>query len=262
MASIGRDAGGWRRILFVAPDGKRKTIRLGKVSQRSAEGIKYRVEQLLESLLLNRSMEADLAQWVVDLESVLADKLAAVGLIVPRHGETIDGMLNDFKTANSHAKPATLVVWGQVGRCLREHFGADRQIRTIGQAEAEGFRQWLIGKKLAATTITKRVQFARQFFAYAVRCEWIERNPFADVSHKDDDPRARQRYITVEETKLLIDAAPNWVWRTIIALARFGGLRNPSETLSLRLADLDWEHGMGLWPSYRPRRKGTDKGIA
>ncbi len=76
MASIARDKNGTRRILFVAPDGKRPTIRLGKVSQRTAEGIKYRVEQLLEALNFNRSMEADLVQWVTDLEPPLAKKLA------------------------------------------------------------------------------------------------------------------------------------------------------------------------------------------
>ena len=54
MASIARDKNGTRRILFVAPDGKRPTIRLGKVSQRTAEGIKYRVEQLLEALQFKR----------------------------------------------------------------------------------------------------------------------------------------------------------------------------------------------------------------
>ena len=48
MASIAKDKNGTRRILFVAPDGRRLTIRLGKVSQRAAESVKYRVEQLLE----------------------------------------------------------------------------------------------------------------------------------------------------------------------------------------------------------------------
>ena len=91
--------------------------------------------------------------------------------------------------------------------------------------------------------IMKRLQFVRQFFAYAVRCEWIETNPFATVSHKGGDPRERQRYITKEDTRKPIEAAPNWIWRTIIALARYGGLRTPSETLSLPLANLDWEHG-------------------
>ena len=79
MASIARDKNGTRRILFTAPDDKRQTIRLGKVSQRAAENIKYRVEQLLESIHLNRSMEADLARWVTELNPWLAKKLARVG---------------------------------------------------------------------------------------------------------------------------------------------------------------------------------------
>ncbi len=44
MASIAREKNGNRRILFVAPDGKRPTIRLGKVSLRAAEAVKFRVE--------------------------------------------------------------------------------------------------------------------------------------------------------------------------------------------------------------------------
>ena len=74
MASIARDKNGCRRILFVAPDGKRPTIRLGKVSQRTAEGIKYRVEQLLESQMFKRSIDADLAEWVADLEPLWLKK--------------------------------------------------------------------------------------------------------------------------------------------------------------------------------------------
>jgi hypothetical protein len=49
-----RDKNGSRRILFVTPDGKRPIIRLGKVSQRTAEGIN-RVEQLLEARQAERT---------------------------------------------------------------------------------------------------------------------------------------------------------------------------------------------------------------
>ncbi|MFM9064237.1 MAG: hypothetical protein ACKOOI_14580, partial [Pirellula sp.] len=31
------------------------------------------------------------------------------------------------------------------------------------------------------------------------------------------------------------------VWRVILGLSRYGGLRTPSETLSLRWEDIDWE---------------------
>jgi hypothetical protein len=49
--SIAKEPNGRRRILFVAPDGKRKTIRLGKVPQRTAEMINTKVEALLAAAM-------------------------------------------------------------------------------------------------------------------------------------------------------------------------------------------------------------------
>ena len=79
MASIGKDPGGLRRILFVAPDGKRKTIRLGKVSQKTAEGVKTKVESLVASALTGQAADDETSRWVRNLDTVMADKLAAVG---------------------------------------------------------------------------------------------------------------------------------------------------------------------------------------
>jgi hypothetical protein len=124
MASIARDKNGNRRILFVAPDGKRPTIRLGKVSQRAAEGVKYRVEQLLESVNLKRPMEADLAQWVTDLERWLAKRLARVGLIPNPEVKPAATLVGPFLTAyvegRADLKSATKVVRGVVIRDLTE----------------------------------------------------------------------------------------------------------------------------------------------
>ena len=164
-------------------------------------------------------------------------------------------LAGDFLSSNPHVKPATFVFWGHTARNLREYFGEDRQLRTIGLADAEGFRQFLIKQGLAAATVARRLQLARQVFRYALRREWIDRNPLNGVSHKGGDRRERQHYVTEEKTRRLIDAAPNWVWRTIIALARFAGLRTPSETLSLRFADLDWEHGRMIVISPKTGRR-------
>ncbi|MCC7476722.1 MAG: hypothetical protein IT425_15135, partial [Pirellulales bacterium] len=119
MASIARDKNGCRRILFIAPDGKRPTIRLGKVSQRTAEGIKYRVEQLLEALQFNRSMEPDLVEWVKGLEPPLAKKLARVGLIPnpeAKPSATLGPFLKAYIDGRADLKPATKIVRGQVIR--------------------------------------------------------------------------------------------------------------------------------------------------
>ena len=56
---------------------------------------------------------------------------------------------------------------------------------------------------------------------------------------KDD----RERFVTREETDRLLAACPNIDWRVIVGLCRFGGLRCPSEVLTLEWADVDWEHG-------------------
>src|SRR5262249_36258928 len=40
---------------------------------------------------------------------------------------------------------------------------------------------------------------------------------------------------------LVLDACPDAQWRLIVALARYGGLRCPTEVLALELGDVDWE---------------------
>jgi hypothetical protein len=152
MASIARDKNGCRRILFVAPDGRRPTIRLGKVSQRTAESIKYRVEQLLEALQFNRSMEADLVEWVKGLEPPLAKKLARVGLIPDPEAKptaTLGIVLRDFIDGRADVKPASKLVWGHVRRNFTEFFGEQRDARSITPGDADKFKQWLTGQGLA-----------------------------------------------------------------------------------------------------------------
>lgn len=54
--------------------------------------------------------------------------------------------------------------------------------------------------------------------------------------HKED----REHFVTRADAQLVLDACPDAEWRLIFALARFGGLRVPSELLALRWRDIDW----------------------
>lgn len=62
MASIGKDKGGRKRVLFVAEDGSRKTVRLGKCSLRQAEAFKVRLEALVAGRF--NGLDADTAKWL------------------------------------------------------------------------------------------------------------------------------------------------------------------------------------------------------
>ncbi len=108
--------------------------------------------------------------------------------------------------------------------------------------DAENFRLYLVGQDLAPTTVHKRLQFARQFFRSACRHKLIAENPFAEVRSSPGNDSDRQRFITQADAGKLLEACPNLDWRIIVALSRYGGLRCPSEVLSLTWQDIDWEH--------------------
>jgi integrase len=71
----------------------------------------------------------------------------------------------------------------------------------------------------------------------------LDANPFSELAAQVRGNRARQQFVTRDEIQKLIDAAPDHQWRTIIALARYGGLRVPSELLALKLSDVDLPGG-------------------
>jgi len=88
-------------------------------------------------------------------------------------------------------------------------------------------------------TVRKRLQFATMIFRAAMRQRLIPDSPFADVSIKASMPD-RSRFITQEEASTIIEACPNLDWRVIVGPSHFGGLRCPSEVLSLTWQDIDW----------------------
>jgi len=96
MASIGNDPGGRRRILFLAPDGKRMTVRLGKCDLKTAEAICQHIEALLAAQLGGQPVPRDTAAWLGTVGPQLRDKLARVGLIEARSDAQGDPTLGKF----------------------------------------------------------------------------------------------------------------------------------------------------------------------
>jgi len=64
MASLVNRQNGTREIQFTDVNGKRKTIRLGKMPKRAAGSIKIRVESLLLAKIGKYTLDVDTAKWV------------------------------------------------------------------------------------------------------------------------------------------------------------------------------------------------------
>jgi hypothetical protein len=124
---------------------------------------------------------------------------------------------------------------------LINYFGRERLMAEVTPGEADDWREAL-RQKLSAATVSREVKRARQFFRAALRKRLITENPFADLSTPAQVNTSREYFITVPVIQKVIEACPDAQWRLVVALSRYGGLRCPSEHLSLKWGDVDWEH--------------------
>ena len=241
MASISTDSSGCRRIQFVNEEGKRKAIRLGKVSLRKAEEWIRHIEQMSEATRFSQNLDLATQSWAEGLSDELYEKLVSVGLMPSRqtHVSRLKPFLDTYIEGRKDVKPATKIVWNQVSGSLVSHFGADRKLSSITEADADDFKQHLIGEGFASTTVHKRLQFSRMLFKQAMKRRVISRNPFAEVSATAVIPEERKSFVNRDIIEKLLTVCDT-TWKSIIGLARYGGLRTPSETLSLRWEDIDW----------------------
>ena len=253
MASVVNDPNGRKRILFVAPDESRKTIRLGKCDRKSAEAIARHVEALLAAKIGGQPMPRDTAVWLAGIGAALKGKLAAVGLVEPPKRAALGEFLRSHILNRPDVKPATLEVWQQPCRNLTEFFGDDKPLRSITHGDCDQFKAWLLTQSLATATVAKRLSFARTFMHVARKHRLVDENPFSEVKIPAANVSARQRFIDRDMVQRLLDVA-NPTWRIIIALARYGGLRCPSEVLSLELPQVDWERERITVPSPKTDR--------
>jgi integrase len=250
MATIGKDSGGRKRILFCGTDGKRYTVRLGKSPQTTAQTFKVRIEALLAAKHANGSPDPETAAWVGDLDDKMYSKLVRVGLLRPRDPQpeqqspTLAAFFDTYISSRADVKSSTATVYGHTRRCLIDYFGSTRPLREISPGDADQWRLWLVNhEKLADNTVRRRSGIAKQFFRAALRRKLIAENSFADLRATVRRNDTRYYFVTREEAAKVLDACPDVQWRLLFALSRYGGLRCPSEHLALRWVDVDWEHG-------------------
>lgn len=246
MASISTDKADRRRVLFVDEVGNRKTIYLGTLPKRQAEAVRLRVEQLVTAKLTGHTVDAETARWLAEAPKALTDKLARAGLIPRRKTEagtmpTLDAFIAGYLADRPDVAPSTMLVLEQARRWLVRFLGADRPLDSITTADADAYKAFLIGeRKQARSTVAKWVRYARHFLEVAKRRKLVADNPFAHLKGAVKGDPARRKFIPAADVDRVIDVAPDPQWKLLIGLARYGGLRMPSEALALTWGDVDW----------------------
>lgn len=267
MASIAKTSNGHRAIQFVDndPARTRRTIRLGKCPRETALEYKIKIEALHSAKMHNVGPKPEVIRWLAERDDTLHARIAAVGLCEPRGSITIAGFIAAFLERRTDLKPRTISNLSQSRRHLLAFIDGKRAMRSITPANAEDFRLYLTrpkpdpvqlalgnalpGAGLGENTARRILGRSRQLWRAAIKRGAATVNPFDGIACAVQPNRERFHFVTREDAAKVNDACPDATWRLIFALARFGGLRTPSETLALKWADVDFENNRIRVPS-------------
>jgi integrase len=257
------------RWIQVFVDGKRKTIRLGVSNNRAAEKHKQVIETLLACKTAKLALAPDVAEFIGALPDDIRARYERAGLIgakavEPEVPKNLLGpfLKNYFESRALDVKKSSQVVFSHTHKRLIEYFGVDREIESITAADARAFRKWLAGTNkrdkatgktgLSINTVKRRTGFCKQAFAQAVTDGIIDRNPFEGLPASVTSNKDRAFYVDLETFNKVLAKAPNARWKALLALARLGAFRIPSEAEGLK-----WEHV--LWEAKRIRVVDSSK---
>lgn len=258
MASLIHDKNGTRRVQFVDAEKKRRTIRLGKLPKKASEAFRLRVEHLASAQRAGVATDGQTADWLRELPGAMHERLVRVGLAEPREAltERTLGELWDAYLDGLTVKASTMTAYRQAADAMLDYFGADTPLDSLSEPDAIEWRRWLSEDRgWAPATVARRVRTAGQAFARALRWDWIDTDPFAELKGGPTANPDRRVFINREDFARLLDACPDNRWRLILSLARFGGLRVPSELEGLRWSGVNWDEG---WFTVVSPKKAAD----
>jgi len=244
MASISEEKGGRKTVQFVAPDGRRKSIRLGKANRRQAQVAALHIEELLTAKSTGGRLNPATAEWVSQVPETMRRRLERAELIAPRERKECPRLvewIDRYIVSRTDIKPRTLINYHDTRRRLVKFFGETRRLDEVTAGDAEDFRVHLKAKGLAEGTVRRVCKRCRQFFTAAIKRKIIFENPFADIQCGHYANAERFHFVTAAEAQAVLEACPDAESRLIFALCRYGALRCPSEVLALRWSDIDWE---------------------
>ncbi len=242
MASITNEPKGRKTIQFVGRDARRRSVRLGRMNRRAAAAFKVRLEHMVSATITGHPLDDETSRWVAGLDDVMIDRLAAVGLTTSRESARLDSFLIKYIATRSSLKPASVRKLEQTQTKLLDFLDPGTPLRAITADQTADWRIWLGDEGLSEATVKLHCGNAKTMFNEAVARGLLRESPFRNLRSGSTASRIT-RYVTPKDAALVLEACPVAQWRLLLALARYGGLRVPSESHLLTWADIDWDRG-------------------
>lgn len=196
------------------------------------------------------------ARALLESGTPLADVLASVFGDVGGSGMSLrDAAPLYLAYAATRKKPSTLR--GDTHR-LRLLCAAPWAAKPLGRVEPRDLIAWTTTRQrdgASGATINRDLNLGSALFRWAIRAGHVADNPFRRVDHFSEKGRARETYLTADESRALIDSCSP-VLRPLVLAALHTGARR-GELLALRWCDVDLARRE---LHFRPETEKTGRG--
>ena len=229
----------------------RKTIYLGgrRYSEKTANDLKVIVEKLVYCRDNDNDPDKKTLAWLEAATPEIREKLAKAGLVKVPKTYTLRELWDSFLKQKTGIKDSTRDGYDYVEQRFFAFFDGATTLSELTSDQIEDWKFFLqteyrsprTGKPLVESSTAGTITKTKAIFNWAKTKKWLVESPLDGVGRGSFVDRENDRFITRDEYDRLLDACPCQDWRAIIALARYGGLRCPSEVLRLRWSDVNWE---------------------
>ncbi len=231
------------RISFIFKEERRRLALDSRYSAKQVDRIRLHLEDLVQSLETGGKISRATAGFIDEMPEGLRDRFVACGLLENKRVTNWELWQRFYVQTRGDRKPTTETTYRTVEKRFFSFFDPNGDPRKITKKDGEMWKEFLIGEDYAEASVAGSFQKANAVFNWAASRGYMESNPFKGIKRGSMRNPDRMFYVPMDWYYKLLDACPDQTWRTLLALCRIGGLRNPSETLRLKWEDLDWMKG-------------------
>lgn len=230
------------QILFFL-NKKRKTLSLGsQYTRKQAERIKSAVEEIADAIETGGKVGKSTAGFIADMTDDLKARFITCGLLEESESVTFKELFKRFFESESGSlKQSTITTYEQAQKRLFDFFDKETKPDELTKKDGEAWKLWQ-KERYSPATICGSFQRLAHVLNWGVENGLIEANPFKGIKRGSFVNPNRLFYVPMDWYHKLLEACPCQTWRTLLALCRIGGLRNPSETLLLKWEDVDFDN--------------------
>jgi integrase len=225
---------GYRFRAYVAQDGGRRrlSIWLGDLPEKEAKAFQAHADAILEAQTAGIPIGRQTKQWIERLEPVLRDKLQPIFAVDRPASYWIDKYRTEI--AQDVQESTFCAIDDSLDHLAR--LFATTQIRAIGPEDLLAWQSEL-AKTRAKSTVGKIGRHIRAFFAWLVAQRAIDETPAAELATTNDV--GIKHFVDRSTIDTLLKTSIDEEFSALIVLARYAGLRIPSEIRTLNFSDVD-----------------------